>query len=91
VVAGQAGTGFVVALAAWAITGKQNVGWSAGYGAGVVIPPALFAGLTGVFSLNAVTRLSAWWGDGQIASSIALLAPRLVPETGRHCWWALLT
>ena len=50
VVAGQAVVGLVVALAAWALTGKQNVGWSAGYGAlAVVIPAAIFArGLTGV-------------------------------------------
>ena len=33
VVAGAGGGGLVVALAAWGITGRQNVGWSAGYGA----------------------------------------------------------
>src|SRR5687767_222812 len=58
VVAGQAVVGLVVALAAWGLTGKQNVGWSAGYGAlAVVIPAAIFArGLTGRFSsLNAGT------------------------------------
>ena len=52
VVAGQAVVGLVVALAAWAVTGRQNVGWSAGYGAlAVVIPAAIFArGLTGRFA-----------------------------------------
>jgi ATP synthase protein I len=94
VVAGQAGVGFVVALAAWAITGKQNVGWSAGYGAlAVVIPAAIFArGLTGRFSsLNAVSAAVGFlvWEMVKIASSIALLAaaPRLVPELS---WPALL-
>src|SRR5665647_939164 len=44
IVAGQAVVGLVVALAAWAITGRQNVGWSAAYGAlAVVIPAALMA------------------------------------------------
>ena len=53
VVAGQAAVGLVVALGAWAVTGRQNVGWSAGYGAvAVVIPAAIFArGLTGRFRL----------------------------------------
>jgi ATP synthase protein I len=94
VVAGQAGMGLVVALAAWAVTGKQNVGWSAGYGAlAVVIPAAIFArGLTGRFSsLNAGTAAVAFmvWEMVKIASSIALLAaaPRLVADLS---WPALL-
>jgi len=94
VVVGQAGMGLVVALAAWALTGKQNVGWSAGYGAlAVVIPAAIFArGLTGRFSsLNAGTAAVGFmlWEMVKIASSIALLmaAPRLVAELS---WPAML-
>jgi ATP synthase protein I len=94
VVAGQAVVGFLVALAAWALTGKQNVGWSAGYGAlAVVIPAAIFArGLTGRFSsLNAGTAAVGFmvWEMVKIASSIAMMAaaPRLVPELS---WPALL-
>ena len=85
VVAGQVAVGLVVALAAWAITGRQNVGWSAAYGAlAVVIPASIFArGLTGRFSsLNAGTAAVGFmvWEVVKIASSIALLmaAPRLV-------------
>jgi ATP synthase protein I len=94
VVAGQAVVGLVVALAAWGFTGKQNVGWSAGYGAlAVVIPAAIFArGLTGRFSsLNAGTAAVGFmlWEVVKIASSIALLAaaPRLVADLS---WPALL-
>ena len=94
VVAGQALMGLVVALAAWAFTGRQNVGWSAGYGAlAVVIPAAIFArGLTGRFSsLNAGTAAVGFmaWEMVEIASSIALLAaaPRLVADLS---WPALL-
>ena len=94
VVAGQIVVGLVVALAAWALTGKQNVGWSAGYGAlAVVIPAAIFArGLTGRFSsLNAGTAAVGFmlWEMVKIASSIALMAaaPGLVPELS---WPALL-
>lgn len=94
VVAGQALMGLVVALAAWAFTGRQNVGWSAGYGAlAVVIPAAIFArGLTGRFaSLNAGTAAFGFmvWEMVKIASSIALLAaaPRLVADLS---WPALL-
>jgi ATP synthase protein I len=94
VVAGQAVVGLVVALAAWAFTGKQNVGWSAGYGAlAVVIPAAIFArGLTGRFaSLNAGTAAVGFmlWEMVKIASSIALMAaaPRLVADLS---WPALL-
>ncbi len=94
VVAGQAVVGLLVAVAAWAVTGKQNVGWSAGYGAlAVVIPAAIFArGLTGKFSsLNAGTAAVGFmaWEMVKIASSIALLAaaPRLVADLS---WPALL-
>jgi ATP synthase protein I len=85
VVAGQAVVGLVAALVAWAVTGRQNVGWSAGYGAlAVVIPAAIFArGLTSRFSsLNAASAAAGFmvWEMVKIASTIALLAaaPRLV-------------
>jgi ATP synthase protein I len=94
VVAGQAVMGLVVALAAWGLTGKQSVGWSAGYGAlAVVIPAAIFArGLTGRFaSLNAGTAAVGFmlWEMVKIATSIALIgaAPKLVSDLS---WPALL-
>ncbi|MEN3276135.1 MAG: synthase protein [Massilia sp.] len=94
VVAGQGVVGVVAALAAWGVTGRQNVGWSAGYGAlAVVIPAAIFArGLTGRFSsLNAGTAALGFmlWEMVKIASSIALMAaaPRLVADLS---WPALL-
>ena len=44
VLAGQAAMGLLVALAAWLLTGKANIGWSAFYGAlAVVVPGAVFA------------------------------------------------
>lgn len=94
VVAGQAAMGLLVALVAWAVTGRQNVAWSAGYGAlAVVIPAAIFArGLTGRFaSLNAGTAAVGFmvWEMVKIAASVAVLAaaPRLVPALS---WPALL-
>jgi ATP synthase protein I len=94
VVAGQLVVGLVVALAAWALTGRQNVGWSAGYGAlAVVIPAAIFArGLTGRFSsLNAGTAAVGFmvWEMVKIALTVAMLmaAPRLVTALS---WPALL-
>ncbi len=94
VVGAQAAVGLLVALVAWAVTGRQNVGWSAGYGAlAVVIPAAIFArGLTGRFaSLNAGTAAFGFmvWEMVKIATSIALMAaaPRLVPALS---WPALL-
>jgi len=94
VVACQVVVGLVAALAAWAWSGKQNVGWSAGYGAlAVVIPAAVFArGLTGRFSsLNAGTAAVGFmaWEMVKIALTVAMLmvAPRLVPQLS---WPALL-
>ena len=94
VVAGQAGVGFVAALLAWAVTGKQNVGWSVGYGAlAVAVPAAVFArGLTGRFSsLNAGTAAVGFllWEMVKIALTLAMLAmaPRLVAGLS---WLALL-
>lgn len=94
VVAGQAGVGLLAALVAWALTGRQNVGWSVGYGAlAVAIPAAVFArGLTGRFSsLNAGTAAVGFlaWEMVKIVLSLAMLAmaPRLVPGL---VWPALL-
>lgn len=94
VVAGQAGVGLVSALLAWALTGKQNVGWSVAYGAlAVAIPAAVFArGLTGRFSsLNPMSAAAGFmvWEMVKIALTLALmaLAPRLVAGLS---WPALL-
>ena len=94
VVAWQVVVGSAVALAAWGLSGKQNVGWSAGYGAlAVVIPAAVFArGLTGPFaSRNAGTAAVGFmvWEMVKIALTAAMLvvAPRWVAALS---WPALL-
>ena len=94
VVRWQVTVGLLVALLAWALTGRQNIGWSAGYGAlAVVIPAVIFArGLTGRFSsLNAGTAAVGFmaWEMVKIAASIALLAmaPKWVSALS---WPALL-
>jgi ATP synthase protein I len=94
VVAGQVVVGLVVALAAWGVTGKQNVGWSAIYGAmAVVIPAAIFArGLTGRFASRDANRAALSfmvWELVKIALTAAMLvaAPRLVEALS---WPALL-
>jgi ATP synthase protein I len=94
VVAGQAVVGLLAALAAWGVTGRQNVGWSTGYGAlAVVIPAAIFArGLTSRFSsLNAGTAAAGFlvWEMVKVAATIALVgaAPKLVRDLS---WPAML-
>ena len=94
VVAGQVVVGFVVALATWGITGRQEAGWSAAYGAlAVILPAALFArGLTGRFaSLNPATAVAGFflWEMVKLALTLAMLfaAPRLVSALS---WPALL-
>lgn len=94
VVGAQVGVGLLAALAAWGFTGKQNVGWSAGYGAlAVAIPAALFArGITSRFSsLNAGTATAGFlvWEMVKVASTIALMAagPKLVRDLS---WPAML-
>lgn len=94
VIAGQVIAGLVVALAAWGLTGRQNLGWSAGYGAlSVVIPAAVFArGLTGrLASLNPSTAVLAFfvWELVKMALTVAMLfaAPRLISELS---WPAML-
>lgn len=94
VVAWQIAVGAVVALVAWGLTGRQNIGWSAAYGAlAVVIPAVVFArGLMGRFSsLNAGTAAVGFmaWEMVKIFVSIALLAmaPKWVSALS---WPALL-
>jgi ATP synthase protein I len=94
VVAGQLAVGLVAALVAWALTGRQNVGWSLAYGAlAVALPAAVFArGLTGrISSINAGTAAVGFllWEMVKIALTLAMLAmaPRLVAGLS---WPALL-
>jgi ATP synthase protein I len=94
VIAIQSGAGLLVALAAWGLSGRQNLGWSAGYGAlAVVIPAAVFArGLTGRFSsLNPGTAVFGFflWEMVKMALTVAMLiaAPRLVTALS---WPAML-
>jgi len=94
VVAVQAVAGILVALVAWVVTGKQNLGWSAGYGAlSVVVPAAVFArGLTGrLASLNPATAMVGFfvWEMVKMALTVAMLlaAPRLITALS---WPAML-
>jgi len=94
VVAAQAVAVVLVALATWVVTGKQNLGWSAGYGAlSVVVPAAVFArGLTGrLASLNPSTAVLAFfvWEMVKMALTVAMLlsAPRLITALS---WPAML-
>ena len=81
----QAAVGVLVALVAWLVTGRAEVGWSAAYGAlSVVLPAALFAravvrkrpggaaaAMVGIFG----------WELVKLVLCIAMLAaaPKLVP------------
>ena len=94
VIAGQIIAGLLAALVAWGLTGKQNLGWSAGYGAlAVVVPAAVFArGLTGrLASLNPSTAVLGFfvWELVKMALTVAMLfaAPRLITELS---WPAML-
>ncbi|EZP48519.1 ATP synthase subunit I [Delftia sp. RIT313] len=89
----QAVVGVLVALLAWLVTGRAEVGWSAAYGAlSVVLPAALFAravvrkrpggaaaAMVGIFG----------WELVKLVLCIAMLAaaPKLVPGLS---WLALL-
>lgn len=94
VVAGQAIVGMLVALGAWLLTGRVQVGWSAAYGAlAVVAPAALFA--RGVLrhkaSINPRGAMLGFfgWEIAKIVLTVALLvaAPLVVPGLS---WIALL-
>jgi ATP synthase protein I len=94
VLAGQVVTGCVVALAAWLLTGKPVMAWSAAYGAlSVVVPAALFArGITGRLVRTVPGAAMAGffvWELVKIVVTILMLfaAPRLVPGLN---WLALL-
>ena len=94
VVVGQVAVGVLVALVAWGLTGRQNVGLSAGYGAlTVVIPAALFARglMSRISSANAATAVVGLfvWEAVKVAVTIGMMiaAPRLVPGLN---WPALL-
>ena len=94
VLAGQLVVGVLVACAAWGLTGRQNAGWSALYGAlAVVIPGALFArGLASKVSLiNPGAAVAGFflWEAVKIAASVGMLfaAPQLVAELD---WLAML-
>jgi len=94
VLAGQVVVGVLAALAAWGVTGKQEAGWSAAYGAlAVVLPAAIFArGLTGRFASRSAGRATAAFMAFEmvkIALSIAMLAmaPKVVAALS---WPALL-
>jgi len=90
----QVVVGFLVALAAWGLTGRSAAAWSAGYGAlAVVIPAMLFArGLMSQFSsINAATAGFGFfvWEAVKIAVSVAMIAaaPQLVTDLN---WLAML-
>jgi ATP synthase protein I len=94
VVAAQAAVGGVLALVAWLLTGKEEVAWSALYGAAtVVVPGALMArGMTSRFTSMAPGTSAVsfmLWEMVKIAVSVLMLmlAPRLVQPLS---WPALL-
>ena len=94
VVAWQALTGLLVALAVWGLTQRPPAGWSAAFGAmAVVIPAALFArGLLRqreAASAGSALAGFAMWEMVKIALTMAMLfaAPRLVFQLN---WLALL-
>lgn len=86
--------GVVVALVAWGVSGKASVGWSAAYGALVVlVPAAVFArGLTSrLTSVSAGAAMLGFffWEAVKIALTVAMLfaAPKVVADLS---WPALL-
>jgi len=94
VVVAQVVVGVLAALCAWGLTGKQEAGWSAAYGAlAVVLPAAFFArALTARFasrSPGGATAAFMAFEMVKIALTIALLAmaPKVVAALS---WPALL-
>jgi ATP synthase protein I len=90
----QAVVALLVALLAWAFTGKSGAAWSAGYGGlAVLVPAVLFArGLMSQFSsINAATAGFGFfvWEAIKIAVSVGMLfaAPQLVAGLD---WLAML-
>jgi ATP synthase protein I len=94
VLVAQCVAGVVVAMISWGVTGRQDAGWSAFYGAlAVIVPASLFArGLSRQKSvLDAGSALMGFfvWELVKIGVTVAMLlaAPRLVPHLS---WLALL-
>jgi ATP synthase protein I len=94
VLAGQVAAGLVVALAAWLLTGKSNIGWSALYGAlAVVVPGVLFARglMSKVSMINPAAAVTGFflWEMVKIGLVLAMLfaAPKLVANLS---WPAML-
>ena len=94
VIAAQAAVGAVIAMLAWLITGREEIAWSALYGAAtVVVPGALMArGMTSrLSSLSLGTSAASFmlWESVKIGVSVAMLmlAPRIVQPLS---WPALL-
>lgn len=94
VLAWQLLVGVLVACAAWGLSAKSSVGWSALYGAlAVVVPGAVLArGITGkVSSMNPGAAVAGFflWEMVKIGLTVAMLfaAPRLVENLS---WPAML-
>ena len=94
VLAGQAGAGLMVSLAAWLLTAHSSAGWSALYGSmAVVVPGALFARglMSKVSSINPAAAVTGFflWEMVKIGLVLAMLfaAPKLVPDLS---WPAML-
>jgi ATP synthase protein I len=95
VVTGQVGVGLLVALVAWALTGRQSVAWSAAYGAlAVALPTAIFARVltaprvAPASPAGALTKFLVW-EMVKLALTVGVLvaAPKLVAALS---WPALL-
>ena len=94
VLAAQTVAGILVAVVSWIVTGRQNAGWSAFYGAlAVIVPAALFA--RGLSRQKAVSGAGSAlvgffvWELVKVGTTVAMLlvAPRLVSQLS---WLALL-
>ena len=93
VVAAQAAAGVLVAVAAWGLSGRNAVGWSALYGAVVVVLPAALLArgvgrLAGTGPLAGTIGFFGWQAVKMLLSLALLLgAARVVPNLN---WPALL-
>jgi len=93
VVAAQAAVGLVVAGVAWGLSGRGAVGWSALYGAAVVVLPAVLLArgvgrLAGTGLVAGTVGFFAWQSVKMVLSLALLLgAVRVVPNLN---WPALL-
>jgi len=96
VLAVQAATGAVVALAAWALSGRALVGWSAAYGALAGVLPAALAAkgmarwAAPGFPPGAALAGFVLWEMVKVALTVGMLmaAPKIL---GAPSWPALLT